>query len=202
MVLGALAVVLLAGGGSRGSVASVKHHSSASKRTSKAVHTGKAAGPSPAATTTSATSAQTSTRPPTTTTAAAPAAPSLVAGAGRLTALLTADAEAGGIRPHAARALSSELDKLLSSYAAGHSTNIQPEMADLAQQVATLQRNGQIGAAAAPALAAAMADLETAIGRSVPEAHTEGPTPGPPRALAEPDPPGRGPGHHGRGHDH
>ena len=184
VVLGAVAVVLLAGGRSRGSGSSVEHHSGASKRTSSAVHAGRAAGPSAAAATTTTTSAQTPT-PPSTTTAAAPQAPSVAASAGTLTALLSADAEAGSIQPHAVRALNSELDKLLGSYAAGHAANIQPQLAGLAQRIATLQRDGQLGAAAAPALAVALASLETAIGRSAPEAGTT-------RSCAGPVPCARG----------
>ena len=103
--------------------------------------------------------------------------PTVAAGAGALTALLTRDVEAGSIEQPAAQQIANELTGILNSYEMGHTMNLPHELASLTKQVTMLEEKGQISAAAAPPLLAALANLETAIAEAAPDIQTQNPQP-------------------------
>lgn len=97
------------------------------------------------------------------------AQPSTVSGtAGALTALTAQDVQSGTIDQQAAQQITSALSDILNSYTKGHTTDAQHKLTDLAPHLATLEQQGHITSAAAPALNTAVANLSTAIGNAPP----------------------------------
>ena len=155
-------VALLSGGSSPRPTTSTRRGTTASHAATR-----------PKRSTTSATSSS-QTAPPS----------SVAAAAGALTALTTQDVQSGKIDQQAAQQITNALSGILNSYAMGHSTDAQHMLAALTQQVAMLQQQGHVTAAAAPALKSALANLSTAIAS----------------APAPPSPTSSSPGgHHGPG---
>ena len=85
------------------------------------------------------------------------------AAAGALTALVTQDAQSGTIDQQAAQQVGSALSDIVNSYEMGHTADAQHKLADLSQQITMLEQRGSITPGAAPALAAAVANLGTAL---------------------------------------
>jgi serine/threonine-protein kinase len=155
-----------------------------------------------------------------TTTAGAPhasntatGAPTVAASAGALTALITQDVGLAAIDQPSAGQITNRLNAILGSYEMGHVTDARRELANLSQQIATLEGQGHITSAAAAPLRAAIASLGSAFGESSAETQTQSGQPpeapgqdgeGPGQAAEAPGQDGEPPGQakkHERSHE-
>jgi hypothetical protein len=199
-LLVAVIVALATGGGSPHSPPATTHRSTASKRPSGTTRPSAVASPT-ASTAAVSPSATTTTTKPTTATGGPPAPATVPGSAGALTTLITRDVEAGSIEQHAAQQITNELTNILNSYEMGHTMNLPHELANLTQQVAMLEGEGQISPAAAAPLHGALANLDTALAESPPE--TQAQAGQPPGQTTEPPrghgglPPGQAKKHDG-----
>lgn len=83
--------------------------------------------------------------------------------AGDLTRLTAQDSQSGAIDQQAAQQVSNGLTNILNPYETGNTANAQQQLSNLSQQMRTLEQQGHITAAAAPALNRAVANLSTAL---------------------------------------
>jgi serine/threonine-protein kinase len=158
-------VALASGGSSPRPVASGRHHG-----------TNSTASPAHSARRTTATRSAGTTRSTPTTSSTAPAAaprapgpaPTVSAAAGALTALLTQDVQAGTVDQQAAQHIGAGLTTILHAWETGNKAGAQNHLADLSHQMTALEQQGAIGAAAAPGLNVAVANLGTAIANTAP----------------------------------
>lgn len=176
------ALVALASGGSS------PHPTTSTRRGTTAA---KATTP-PKSSSTTATTSHTATSTPTTSSSRT-AQPSTVSGtAGALTALTAQDVQSGTIDQQAAQQMTNALSGILNSYTMGRTTDAQHKLTDLTQHVATLEQQGHITSAAAPALNTAVANLSTAIGSApLPTSQTPGGQPPAKRHGPGGQPPGQ-----------
>ncbi len=150
---------------------------------------------SPAPRTTSTRSASTSTPAKTqpSTTPASTSPQTVAAAAGALTTLTTSDLQSGAIDQQAGQQLLGGLPAIVSSYNAGNANDALNKANDLQSRVVQLSANGDIRAAALPALTTAVSNLRSALAHGAPaSSQPAGPT-------AQPGP-GHGgkPGKHGK----
>ncbi len=117
---------------------------------------------------------------PANTTGTGSATPTVAGSAGALTTLLTRDVEAHSIEQPAAQHIGNEVAGILNSYEMGHIMNLPQELANLSKQVEMLETQGQISAAAAPALKTALTTFQSALSKSAPEAQAQDPQPAEP----------------------
>ena len=110
---------------------------------------------------------------------------------GALTALIAQDVGSGTIDAKAGKQITNALTEIVNSWDTGNATDARHKLADLSQQVTELEQQGQIAAAATPALKVALENLSAALANAAP-AQTQTQTAGGNPSPQPSQPPGHG----------